>query len=111
MADRVRLAMSETADILRKAKALVEKGWCRGCYAKAANGARRGRWDDDATKFCMLGALFRAVGPDSYAGFELVADILLRQTGGFRLDTFNDQQRNKRPILAAFDRAIAAEKA
>ena len=101
--------MTETAKILKKARALIAKGWCRGAYAKTKTGRRTSRLDKDACRFCSLGAIHRAIGPRGKAGqFERATDALLGVIGDKAIPSWNDSQTNKRPVLRAFDRAIAA---
>ncbi len=52
--------------VLRKAAALVEKGWCKGAYARDSAGRSidldEYPDDPDARRFCALGALMRTSG-------------------------------------------------
>ena len=50
-------------EVLLKAAALVERGWCQGAFAVTSNGVHTNPIDPDATCFCPLGAIRRACAP------------------------------------------------
>lgn len=85
-----------TVGTLRRARALILEGWCRG----VSHRYRGGR-----TQFCAWGALLEVGGGPS-AG---AAEWLLEKTlGGRSLIAWNDSpHRRKRQVVALFDRAIA----
>jgi hypothetical protein len=49
--------MNPIADVLRRAAARVERGWCQHKYARDAQGECRSPHDPDAVQWCMYGAL------------------------------------------------------
>jgi hypothetical protein len=94
-------------EVLVKARALIKRGWTstqdfartrsgRGCSPDAPNAAR----------WCALGALIAASGDHSpIVGARLA---LQKQVSHSSIGAWNSAQPSKRPILAAFDRAIEA---
>jgi hypothetical protein len=97
--------MSAVADKLRKAKALIERGWTQGAFARRANGRVIGYESDDASCFCIAGALMRVT--PLISDFERLCHPLTRATGSPRLDHWNDAPgRTQAEVLAAFDKAI-----
>jgi broad specificity phosphatase PhoE len=90
--------VTPVSESLRKARALVEKGWTRG------ESYRDGR-------VCMVGALAAVirgnpeamlVGVESGAALKALQQAT-RETIVWR---WNDRQPSKKPVLEAFDRAI-----
>jgi hypothetical protein len=98
---------NETAEILRKARALVEKGWCRNEYARDSRNQPTWALSKDAVKFCAAGAMTAAAGSVERA-FAARAAFSGAIPQYLTLQDFNDRSSNKRPVLRAFDRAIAA---
>lgn len=100
--------------VLRRARALIVKGWTRGTFARDKSGREVGLYDKGACRFCADGALMRAAGETTHASifagtvyaraFHALAGCM---TG--LPPTFNDRQNSKKPVLAAFDAAIKAE--
>lgn len=103
----------EATLILQSARWLLARryGWCRGAYVRNDVG------------HCSLGAVFTAGGLDAYAlphrlprSVTIALDRLREaaqpkyETDGFTrysdIACWNDMRSSKRPILAAFDRAI-----
>lgn len=104
---------NEAADILRKAKELIEtKGWCRRDYAVGPDGKSVSWADPKACGFCMSGALYAAYGIN-YGLTLFDAFEAIKQSNGINeIVTFNDAKGRKKPqILRAFDRAIALAEA
>lgn len=97
-----------TIEILKGARALIEKGWCQGRYATDTNGAPASERSDNAVCFCISGALFRlGAGAGAPASYAVRAAIDYAY-----LVAWNDKRgRTKEQVLAAFDKAIAAESA
>lgn len=98
-----------TADILRKAKALIDtpEKWTKGENAKDVHGNEVGILASEATCFCMEGALKR-VG----VGYGERPWVLLgiAATGKPRLGIWewNDRRgRTHAEVMEAFDKAIA----
>lgn len=87
-----------TLDILRKARALIAKGWTRRAY-------ERGR--GTKTRYCSSGAIRAVVGTTADPRFNEASDVVERESGmTYGLPAWNDRQKSKKPVLAAFDRAI-----
>lgn len=95
----------ETTALLIRARGFIERGWSRGTYARDANGSIVPPHSPKAVCWCAVGALI-AVGVHTPhpARNRLLAAIRT----GESLSTFNDRQETVEPVLAAFDRAIAA---
>lgn len=48
-------------EILERAKILLtEKGWIQGCYARDINGNVVDTYSENATQFCLMGAIYAA---------------------------------------------------
>jgi hypothetical protein len=95
-----------TARILQGAIDLIAKpgGWTRGHLA--SNKSRTQFFapeDTRATCFCAMGAIMRSAGraASSYATQALVAQI-----GHPGIGFWNDEQPSKKPVLAAFRKAL-----
>jgi hypothetical protein len=91
---------------LRRAKALIKKGWCKGSFARDKNGMGVPFNSPQAVKFCMLGAVYRAAGSSSN---NLATDLyhILCKVMPNTVSYFNDKfGRKKSQILAKFDQAI-----
>lgn len=88
--------------ILKKARKLVERGWCRGVAAIDKSGAGVPPRSKSACRWCVSGAIQVY---DRDEGFTICLDFLARAVGS-NIICFNDEQTNKRPVLRAFDRAI-----
>ena len=94
--------MSDVADKLREARALIKRGWCQGVPARDAKGNHVDLYGDEACKWCAWGAVRRVTDSS-------IALAFLNQSCGkySHIVTFNEVRgRQKRQVLAAFDRAI-----
>lgn len=93
-----------TVQVLRKARALIKKGWCQGAYARAINGASVDPAHPGAVRFCAMAAISKiAQRHEHRAGMVLVSVINAGICG------WNDRHgRTKTQVLAAFDKAIRA---
>lgn len=91
--------MTAVADKLREARALIERGWTRNVF-------RRG------SRYCAIGAVNSAIHGNAYEipGAQIWDDAyeLLKSATGEAIPVtdWNDVQPSKRPVLAAFDKAI-----
>lgn len=103
--------MSETADILRKAKPLIEKGWCRFALARNRRGDRCMPYSDDAVRFCPVGAVERVVGRFFRQTKAIEAVEALDKASRSSDIVMTNNYGRKTDVLAAFDRAISAESA
>jgi hypothetical protein len=98
--------VDDTTVLLARARAFLERGWCRYTLARDALGLPVDSRSMDAVSWCAIGAL-DAVGADRSSRFS----ALLRLQGAIGskdIVRFNDAQETVETILAAFDRAIAA---
>jgi hypothetical protein len=100
--------VSALADKLREARALIQKGWTQHTCARNERGERVSPDSDEATCWCMAGAVLRT--SDNCADEQLLMRALATVTGsreGYVAD-FNDKKgRTQAEVLAAFDKAIA----
>jgi hypothetical protein len=101
--------MTPVSKSLRKARALVEKGWTKGWFARNAKGrmVTAKPTGHAAVCFCAVGALIRVTGHDEYTideqpEFKALSDAI----GSSWIDDWNDDQESVEPVLEAFDRAI-----
>lgn len=92
--------MATKNEILSLAAAHIEKGWCRGGYAKTKNGEATNSWNKDAQKWCLLGSLNAAIDE---LGMQASAHKLL---GHNNPAVFNDcEAKSKKDILAILSAA------
>jgi hypothetical protein len=97
----------ETTALLIRARGFIERGWCRET-AQDANGDLIQARSDRAVAWCAVGALM-AAGVDHKGFWEHPATLrLIAAIDGAKIPDFNDAQTTVAPVLAAFDRAIAA---
>jgi hypothetical protein len=96
--------IDETTDLLIRARGFIERGWCRGTFARDVNGNPVTSTDPSAAGWCMYGAL-EAAGRGVIDSRAILR--LSRETDGVLIDFFNNRQKTVEPVLAAFDRAIA----
>lgn len=97
--------------VLRKARALVAKGWTQGTYARSKSGRPVKHLGRAAARFCAIGALDVAAhsSGDRFT-YSDARDALRQAVGVHLLPEWNDESgRTKADVLAAFDRAIRAE--
>src|SRR5580704_12741136 len=103
-------ANSDSAtELLIKARALVERGWCRNKLAVDANGAEVDVASEKAVAWDAIGAI-RLL--EVSMGYQPAQHALRRLTSAVGpiwkwVGAFNDTQETVEPVLAAFDRAIA----
>jgi hypothetical protein len=91
--------------VLTDARAMVERGWTQGWFARDAAGNKRYELDESAVCWCMAGA-YMAVAP-GLASWEEAEDFLKRAIGEESVPDWNDVDgRTQAEVLAAFDRAI-----
>ena len=95
---------------LRAARRLVKRGWTRNAWARSRDGRAVHQFSRVAVRFSLSGAIYRVTtyppssGQDCYS--VLIKAIGCRSEG---LANWNDRQKSKRPVLAAFDRAIVMQ--
>jgi hypothetical protein len=98
----------EATALLIRARALVARGWCRGARASSLLGFRVSPYSSRAVAWCMSGALEAAALTESDLDRRRAHCRLRAAIGGISVADFNDTQETVEPVLAAFDRAIAA---
>jgi hypothetical protein len=96
-----------TARILQGAIDLIAKpgGWTRGHLA-SDKGRRLSLPPNDkrATCFCAMGAIMSAAKGSYWKG---ATEALVGQIGHTAIGFWNDEQKSKKPVLAAFRKALA----
>jgi hypothetical protein len=104
-----------TLAVLSRARQLIAKGWTRGDMATSKDGRHTDPRSNTACRFCAMGAVVRASADltgdnldDAYINKTTKGALdQLRELVGPSVGKFNDEQTSKRPVLAAFDQAIA----
>lgn len=97
----------EATDLLIRARSFIERGWCQNAVALDDNHRPCGVTDERAVAWCAHGALV-ASGVEPGAKTHPAMIRLCAAMGDSIIGNFNDRQETVEPILAAFDRAIAA---
>lgn len=101
----------KTVTVLKKSRALLDKGWTQGWFAKDENGCHVDYGAHNATYFCIAGAVYRTVGVATAPGSSDAMDALTAVAPAqykFSLSQYNDApRRTKAQVLGLFDRAIA----
>ena len=102
---------TKVATLLKTARGIIARGWCRGSMAVDANGKRVTVKSPKAKNFCAVGALRRAEHKLGTTGVATEGRKALRSvlpgTGRFSASVvaFNDYS-TKTDVLKLFDRAI-----
>ena len=92
-----------TLEVLKAARAKIEKGWTQGTMARDKNGVAVSSDDKDATCWCALGAVLAVRREEWVNAVPFVRDAV----GGGELLVWNDTPgRTQAEVLAAFDKAI-----
>lgn len=104
--------MTSVADKLRKARALIERGWTQGEYARGKSGRQADPIGRHARCFCAVGALGAANRHWPHGGMiglkELNSAVGFPSEGESQILDWNDAEwRTQAEVLAAFDRAIS----
>lgn len=101
----------QTAEVLRKARAKIEKpeNWTQGQLARDPSGEPTSVSDPDAASWCLLGAVRSTQeSPEVRISARLALEVAM---GGWcDIAVFNDNHTHAE-VLSVFDRAIAAEEA
>jgi hypothetical protein len=100
----------EATALLIRARALVARGWCRKAAARSRFGFRVSPYSRSAIAWCAAGAVQAAAFVTSDLDRRSAHYRLIAAIDGEILSRFNDSQETVEPVLAAFDRAIAAGK-
>lgn len=100
---------NKVRQILKRAKLLVNSGWCRGTEAKGRNGKPVDATSPHAYRFCATGAVVRAAHDLKYGKMQAELSVrTLDNTEGYfgSAVALNDQCSSKRKVLELFDAAI-----
>lgn len=100
-------AQDETTALLIRARGFIERGWCKGIHACDGCDIGVDPSSDHAAAWSMVGALLVA-GIETPLLDTHPAVKRLYSVVGQALIPFNNSQKTVEPVLAAFDRAIAA---
>ena len=104
----------KTADILRKARALIEKpeNWAKGDLAYDGAGDPVEPEHNEACAWCAVGAICRVENELRVFATGATASLSLNLNPPRIVASFNDDPNTTHiDVLDAFDRAIAAEEA
>jgi hypothetical protein len=103
--------MKTVLETLEAARKLItpEDAWIQGKMACDAAGNICSDVSPQAVQFCSMGAIENAAG-DSSSAFRETLYAVMDKACGMRYEAFNDTHTHAE-VLAAFDVAIAAEKA
>jgi len=94
-------------DALRAGRERVIRGWTRGCLARDANGREVDPVSDQATCWCVIGAIDSVTGNENNASHGAVT-VLDSALEGREIADFNDDPATTQTdVIALFDRAIA----
>lgn len=103
----------ESVNLLTKARAVIERGWCQGAFARDAQGQPVAPTDPLAETFCIRGAT-RVIEPTNddlrLVAHSYLEDVIKART--YRvyssLASYNDYpSRTQAEVLAVFDAAIS----
>jgi hypothetical protein len=85
---------------------LIEKGWCRGVFARNAANHPVPYQANDACKFCLSGAMKKVnCGFDFECQFDT---YIYKNFNAAHTFDFNDRAKDKRTVLRLIDRFIKA---
>jgi hypothetical protein len=104
--------------LLRDARKLVARSWCRGADARDANGFEVEPWDEAAASWSLLGAMVAALEREAERGGELplseigsalyaLADLI--ETDSL-VDWNDDPRQTQDNVVAVLDRAAVTYK-
>jgi hypothetical protein len=109
--------MKTTREVLVAARALIARpeAWTQGALARTVENGVASSVGDFATCWCAEGAVVKVGGDEIWHEveggrclYEQTLDALRVAAGGIAIHRFNDTHSHA-DVLAAFDRAIAAE--
>ena len=107
---KARKASTDVVAVLKRARALVKRGWCQGALSRDKSGIHCGEMDPHAKCWCVLGATYRATG-----SFDVCDDVwnALEKVARTRdLAGWNDRdRRTQSQAVSLFTKAIAEAEA
>ncbi len=103
---------SKIETVLRRARALVKRGWTKRAFARNKYGHEVALESNAACRFCAEGAIRRVTGEtgdsDTSEATRKALPVLSGVVAGGIAPAFNDLRETKKAdVIAAFDRAIA----
>lgn len=98
--------MIKESVMLRKALALIKKGWCQGKCAEDSRGRSVDPGYPKARKWCAYGAVLAITDPEAGS----THDKWLKQVNPAYINYNDDPKRKKSDIIALFQKAIALAK-
>lgn len=108
---KARKASTDVVAVLRRARALVKRGWCQGAFAETADGDVCDQYSRSAASWCALGAIFVAGGAYAREAREAFRGAISRRECT-SITAWNDSaDRTKPQVLRAFTKAIAKAEA
>jgi hypothetical protein len=107
---------SRGLELLYRARALVERGWCQGADARNGDGAAVEAWDPGAESWSLLGAIVAVLEHEAAASGEIALDELAAALDALAavietdsLANWNDSgTRTRTEVLAVLDTAATA---
>jgi hypothetical protein len=106
--DWAEIEVDEPTALLIRARGFIERGWCRKSYARSRLGIPVSTTCQWAVSWCAVGAIKAATSTATNREVQKAYARLRGAMGLIDIIDFNDRQRSVEPVLAAFDRAIAA---
>ena len=92
--------------ILKKARKLIERGWCLNASARTKTGKVCNIFSKRAVQWCAYGAVSAVSSKHTHRpAIDMLDKAVARTDCG--IIAFNDRQASSKPVLRAFDRAIA----
>lgn len=98
--------MNETIKRLKGVRALLERGWCQGAYARDTDGATCPAGSERAVRFCLSGACLR-VYLNTLPRMDIKNHLVetVQELGAPNLPAFNDNH-TQAEVLALVDKTI-----
>ena len=98
--------MKSSQILLKAAKLLETKGWCKTWYALDKDGNSCDVTDSEASRFCMLGAVYNVTQTQCVGAGSAVSYIHKVLSGKTTyVSNWNDEQKRKRPVISALRKA------
>jgi len=89
---------------------LREKGWCQSTYSQTEDGSEAGVFDEDASRFCVVGAALRiSQKREQEFGYLKPGEVVARLLGfadDCEVYDWNDRLKTKRSVLRKINKSI-----
>lgn len=98
--------MVEPKIIAQRAKELISNGWTQGVYARTEDGTVCSYRNEDATCFCLEGALIRASieeGDESFEGWYKLVKIIQNKINKNQIERNDDKGRTSDEVIELLD--------